>query len=286
MTREISFTKQCAAIFPSRWLSMNVRCLSCIVLAVAWAFNASAEPHTNADPFDARYTVHGIAPSAYLGFWEYSDEVLSKAFPPISTISDKERSRSGVLGFTVTTSAALHYWEVRRLSVRIRMGSTTGEPIEVHLAWPTGVDALERTFPFEAIRQAFERSNLAPDSPEWIAQRNRLWPDPALMAAKIVTVRPLDTTKCPQLLGRLRQLRDKPPALELIPRLANLGDAPTTEYLVVTADGWGIELLWNGGPDEYDGGLSSPNQTSELGQILLKLVGDAEVCAGLERSLP
>lgn len=105
------------------------------------------------------------------------------------------------------------------------------------------------------------------------------------MAAKIVTDRLLDLNSCPQLVADLRQLRDDPPALELIPRWTNLGDSPNDD-LVVASDGWGITLLWNGGPNEYDGGLSNPNQTSRLGRALLKLVGDAEVCAGLKRSLP
>jgi hypothetical protein len=265
---------------------MNIRCFGyCFILAMGWAFDASAQPRIDDDPFDARYTIRGIEPSDYLGFGDYANEVLSLALPQTSNANDKENTHVGLSGFTVTTTAALHFWEVRRLRVRTRLSFPGAESTEIHLTWPTNVHVLEETFPFKTIRQAFERSNLRPDSPEWISQRNRLWPDPASMATKIATDRLLNISSCPQLLTRLRQLRDDPPALELIPRLVNLADAPTGN-LMVASDGWGITLLLNGGPNQYNGGLYTPDQTSELGQALLKLVGDAEVCAGLERSLP
>jgi len=127
---------------------MNIRCFGyCFILAMVWAFDASAQPRIDDDPFDARYTIRGIEPSDYLGFGDYANEVLSLALPQTSNANDKENTHVGLSGFTVTTTAALHFWEVRRLRVRTRLSFPGAESTEIHLTWPTNVHVLEETFP-------------------------------------------------------------------------------------------------------------------------------------------
>lgn len=153
---------------------MNIRLWGCFILAMIWTFDATAQPHIVDDPFDARYIVRGIEPSDYLGFRDYTDKVLSLALPQTSDANDEEGAPSTFAGFTVTTAAALHFWEVRRLTIRTGMTLSGAKPIEIHLTWSSNVRLLEETYPFTAIRQAFVHSTLRPDSREWIAQRNRL----------------------------------------------------------------------------------------------------------------
>jgi hypothetical protein len=263
--------------------------LTLIAVAVVLASlgTASAERSSGDEQFATRFAVRGVEPWDYLGYDEYWNSVRSlvsqrMALPPDAT--DANEAYSGLADFTVVTQAALRRWQMRRLSVRIKRTSRGSDSVEVHLTWPSDVRATQSMFPFRAIREAFQKSALAADSPEWIAQRNRMWPDPVSVAAKIVvTDRSLDVTKCPLLLGHLRQLRDEPPALELIAPYAKLADSPDQDILV-TADGWGISMVWNGGP-KFDGGRASPSQSGALGHALLGIVGDAEVCAGLERTV-
>ena len=266
---------------------MHLRWLGILPLMLATACAALAQPPAEDDPLDERYSIRGVEPMYYSGYFDFLDRVRTKAIADQTPdMRPEDPALSGFVNLTVTTDAALRLWGVRILDVHVQTDVSGRQRIDVRLRWPKDVSATEARFPFGGIRQAFERAKLDVESPEWIGQRDRLWPDVAETARQVVWGdQRIDMQACPKVLAGLRRFRDTPPPVELIPRYAELGDKGD-DRVVVTADGWSLMLAWNGGPDRFNGGRANPDQTSELGEALLQLVGDAEECAGIERTLP
>jgi hypothetical protein len=266
---------------------MHLRWLGSLVVMLSAACTALAQPPAEDDPLHERYSVRGVEPMDYSGYFDFLDRVRAKAIADQTPdLRPGDPDLSGFVNFTVTTDAALRLWEVRILDVHVETEASGHRPLDVRLRWPKDVSGMEARFPFAAIRQAFERARLSEESPEWIAQRDRMWPDVSDTARRIDWAnKPIDIHSCPKLAAGLRQIRDAPPPLELIPSFTPIGDKPR-DIIVLIADGWSISLGWNGGPNQFDGGRANPDQGSELGRTLMRLVGDAEECAGLERTLP